>query len=32
MNQQKEKIGIFKPIDEEAFSPNNPLGYIGKIN
>lgn len=22
---------IFKPFDEEPFTPNNPKGYIGKV-
>lgn len=26
-NIQKEKVGIFKPIDEEPFAPNNPRGH-----
>ena len=26
---QKEKIGIFKPVDEEPFAPNNPRGNSG---
>ena len=25
----KEKLCIFKPIDEEPFAPNNPRGHIG---
>ena len=25
----KQKIAIFKPIDEEAFAPNNPRGNPG---
>lgn len=28
-NIQKQKIAIFKPIDEEPFAPNNPRGYPG---
>lgn len=28
-NVQKEKIAIFKPIDEEPFAPNNPRGHEG---
>jgi len=28
-NLQKEKIAIFKPIDEEPFAPNNPRGHLG---
>ncbi len=28
-NIQKDIIGIFKPVDEEPFSPNNPRGHIG---
>ena len=30
-NTNKNIIGIFKPIDEEAFAPNNQKGYIGKF-
>lgn len=26
-NKDKRMIAIFKPIDEEAFAPNNPKGY-----
>ena len=26
---QKQKVGIFKPIDEEPFAPNNPRGNTG---
>jgi len=26
-----EYLGIFKPIDEEAFASNNPKGYTGKM-
>ncbi len=29
MNQQKRKVAIFKPIDEEPFAPNNPRGNTG---
>jgi hypothetical protein len=25
----KKPKAVFKPIDEEAFSPNNPRGYVG---
>jgi hypothetical protein len=28
-NIHKERIAIFKPIDEEQFAPNNPRGYTG---
>ena len=28
-NTHKEKVCIFKPIDEEPFAPNNPRGHIG---
>ncbi len=28
---KKETISLFKPIDEEAFAPNNKKGYIGKF-
>lgn len=24
-------VGVFKPIDEEAFAPNNPKGNIGEF-
>jgi len=24
-------VGVFKPMDEEPFSPNNPRGYMGDI-
>jgi len=30
-NKNREHIGIFKPYDEEAYAPNNPRGYIGKL-
>lgn len=30
-NSQGRKIAIFKPIDEEAFAPNNPRGHEGKF-
>jgi hypothetical protein len=26
-----QSVAVFKPIDEEAFAPNNPRGYQGKI-
>jgi hypothetical protein len=26
---KKEKVGVFKPIDEEPFAPNNPRGNTG---
>ena len=25
----RHTVGIFKPIDEEAYAPNNPRGYVG---
>ena len=28
-NQRKKIIGVFKPVDEEAFAPNNPRGNVG---
>lgn len=28
-NTLKQKIAIFKPIDEEPFAPNNPRGHQG---
>lgn len=28
-NQEKGYVGIFKPIDEESFAPNNPKGFQG---
>lgn len=31
MNPSKQTVAIFKPIDEEAFTPNNPKGYPGKF-
>jgi hypothetical protein len=30
-NTNKEVIALFKPIDEEAFAPNNQKGYVGKF-
>jgi len=24
-------MGVFKPIDEEAFAPNNPWGHVGEF-
>jgi hypothetical protein len=26
---EKKTLAIFKPIDEEAFGPNNPRGHVG---
>lgn len=26
---QGKVVALFKPIDEEAFAPNNPRGHIG---
>ena len=28
-DQNRNIIGIFKPIDEEAYAPNNPRGFVG---
>lgn len=30
LNKHKEQTGIFKPIDEEAYAPNNPRGFVGQ--
>lgn len=30
-NNNRNTVAIFKPIDEEAFAPNNQKGYIGKF-
>ncbi len=30
-SQQKKKVAIFKPIDEEPNAPNNPRGNIGNF-
>ena len=30
-DQHRNTIAIFKPIDEEAYAPNNPRGYIGEF-
>ena len=30
-NSLHTPIAVFKPIDEEAFAPNNPRGYIGNF-
>jgi len=30
-NLNKEVVALFKPIDEEAFAPNNQKGYVGKF-
>lgn len=27
--KQKQTLAVFKPIDEEAFAPNNPRDHIG---
>jgi len=27
----RNTIAIFKPIDEEAYAPNNPRGYVGEF-
>lgn len=26
-NAQKQKVAVFKPVDEEPFAPNNPRGH-----
>ena len=28
-NLKKTPLGVFKPIDEEAYAPNNPRGFPG---
>ena len=28
---ERRNVGIFKPVDEEAYAPNNPRGYQGKF-
>lgn len=30
-NTNKDVVALFKPIDEEAFAPNNKKGYVGKF-
>ncbi len=30
-NSQHNPIAVFKPVDEEAFAPNNPRGFIGEF-
>lgn len=30
-DQNRSTVAIFKPIDEEAFAPNNPRGYVGEF-
>ncbi|KAH7650105.1 hypothetical protein FG379_003185 [Cryptosporidium bovis] len=30
-NAKGQVVAMFKPLDEEAFSPNNPRGYQGKL-
>lgn len=30
-NIDRNKVAIFKPLDEEPYAPNNPKGYVGKI-
>lgn len=30
-DQERRTRAIFKPIDEEAYAPNNPRGYIGEF-
>lgn len=29
LDKDKKKTAIFKPMDEEAYAPNNPRGYVG---
>lgn len=31
LTKSQKKIAIFKPYDEEPFTPNNPRGYIGHL-
>lgn len=30
-NIDREKVAIFKPLDEEPFAPHNPKGYEGRM-
>lgn len=30
-NIDRNNVAIFKPLDEEPYTPNNPKGYIGKM-
>ena len=30
-NPNKDKVAVFKPIDEEPFCPNNPREYVGRL-
>lgn len=30
-NTKRQNVAMFKPSDEEAFAPNNPRGYEGKL-
>ena len=30
-DQYKNNVAIFKPFDEEAFAPNNPKGFVGRL-
>jgi len=30
-NIDREKVAIFKPLDEEPYAPHNPKGYVGKM-
>jgi len=30
-DEYKKSVAIFKPFDEEAFAPNNPKGYVGRL-
>lgn len=27
----KKPVAVFKPIDEEAFAPNNPRDHVGRF-
>lgn len=30
-DENKKSVAIFKPFDEEAFAPNNPKGFVGRL-
>jgi hypothetical protein len=30
-DQDSKQVGVFKPLDEEPFGPNNPRGFLGDI-
>lgn len=30
-NNQKKVVAVYKPFDEEPYTPNNPRGYVGEI-